>query len=146
MRARVLAVSMLVVQGAVAAGSAIWGGVASKTGLGRALLWAGVGIILSTILGFVLRLPEECIDLTPWNHWHLPFVVGADADGGPVLVTVEYHVHPERRSEFIKTMRQYGHPAPRRRVAMGNLSRSRDPRPLCRDICREFVGGTPSSA
>jgi MFS family permease len=107
-RARVLAVSILVVQGAVAAGSAAWGALASRTGLGRALLWAGVGTILSTILGFVLRLPEECIDLTPWNHWRLPLVVGADADGGPVLVTVEYHVHPERGSEFIKTMRQYG--------------------------------------
>jgi hypothetical protein len=107
-RARVLGVSMLVVQGAVAAGSAAWGAVASKTGLGRALLWAGVGTILSTISGFVLRLPEECIDLTPWNHWRLPLVVGADADGGPVLVAVEYHVHPEHGSEFIKTMRQYG--------------------------------------
>jgi hypothetical protein len=35
-------------------------------------------------------------------------VVGADADAGPVLVTVEYQVHPERASEFIKTMRKYG--------------------------------------
>ena len=107
-RARVLAVSMLVVQGAIAAGSAVWGGVASKTGLGGALLWAGVGTMLSTILGFVLRMPDESVDLTPWNHWRLPLVVGADADGGPVLVTVEYHVHPERRSEFAKTMRQFG--------------------------------------
>src|ERR1700721_21600 len=64
-RARGLAVSMLVVQGAVAAGSAAWGGVASKTGLGRALLWAGVGTILSTILGFVLPLPRPVFDATP---------------------------------------------------------------------------------
>src|SRR5882762_8281239 len=107
-RARVLAVSMLVFQGAVAAGSATWGAVAARDGLGRALLWAGVGTILSTILGLFLRLPNESIDLTPWNHWRLPLVVAADTDGGPVLVTVEYHVNPERLSEYIKTMRQYG--------------------------------------
>src|SRR5712692_1730142 len=107
-RARVLAVSMLVFQGAVAAGSATWGAVAARDGLGKALLWAGVGTILSTILGLFLRLPDESIDLTAWNHWRLPLVVAADTDGGPVLVTVEYHVNPERLSEFIKTMRQYG--------------------------------------
>src|ERR1700681_1836978 len=107
-RARVLAVSMLVFQGAVAAGSATWGAVAARAGLGKALLSAGAGTILSTVLGFFLRLPDESIDLTPWNHWRLPLVIGADADGGPVLVTVEYHVNPERVSEFIETMRQYG--------------------------------------
>src|SRR5260370_3652546 len=69
---------------------------------------AGVGTILSTVLGLFLRLPNESIDLTPWNHWRLPLVVDSDADAGPVLVTVEYHVKPERVPELIKTMRQYG--------------------------------------
>ena len=108
-RARVLAVSMLVFQGGIAAGSATWGAVAARVGLGQALLWAGIGTILSTVLGLFLRLPDVSIDLTPWNHWRLPAVVAADADaGGPVLVTVEYHVDPERAPEFIKTMREYG--------------------------------------
>src|SRR5258705_2722968 len=66
-RARVLAISMLVFQGAVAAGSATWGAVAARVGLGTALLWAGIGKILSTVLGLFLRLPEAGIDLTPWN-------------------------------------------------------------------------------
>src|SRR5258708_3453638 len=88
---RVLAVSMLEFQGAVAAGSATWGAVAAWAGLGKALVWAGVGTILSAVLGFFLRLPDESIDFTPWNHWRLPLVIGADADGGPVLVNVEYH-------------------------------------------------------
>jgi hypothetical protein len=107
-RARVLAVSMLVFQGAVAAGSAAWGAVAARAGLGTALLWAGIGTILSTALGLFLRLPDANIDLTPWNHWRLPSIVDTNADAGPILVTVEYHVDPERVSEFIKTMRQYG--------------------------------------
>src|SRR5450755_3163604 len=74
----------------------------------RSLLRAGIGTIVSTILGLVLRLPSESVDLTPWNHWRMPLVVGADADDGPVLVTVEYHVNPEQISEFIETMRKYG--------------------------------------
>src|SRR5229473_2671008 len=106
-RARVLAVAMLVFQGSVAAGSATWGALAARVGVERALLWAGVGAMVSTLLALFLRLSNVSLDLTPWNHWRAP-VVGPDIDfEGPVLVTVEYHVNPERLSEFIKTMRQY---------------------------------------
>jgi MFS family permease len=107
-RARVLAVALLVFQGGVAAGSATWGAVAERAGLGRALLWAGIGTILSTILGLFRRLPDISIDLTPWNHWRMPSIVDADNLAGPVLVTVEYHVDPGRAADFIETMRQYG--------------------------------------
>jgi MFS family permease len=108
-RARVLGISMLVFQGAVAAGSATWGAIALRVGINGALLWAGIGAFLSMVLGLFLRLPDASIDLTPWNHWRLPTVVDVSAnDGGPVLVTVEYHVDPARVPEFIKTMHEYG--------------------------------------
>ena len=108
-RARVLAVSMLVFQGAVAAGSATWGAIAARAGLEAALLCAGIGTILSTVLGLFLRLPEGSVDLTPWNHWRLPLVSAANtAADGPVLVTVEYQVDPGQVSEFLKTIHQYG--------------------------------------
>ena len=108
-RARVLAVSMLVFQGAVAAGSATWGAVAARAGLRTALLYAGIGVIMTTALGLFFPMAEASVDLTPWNHWRLPAVFDINADaGGPVLVTVEYHVDPDRLTEFIKTMHQYG--------------------------------------
>lgn len=108
-RARVLAISMLVFQGAVAAGSATWGAVAARAGLSKALLWAGIGAIATTGLGIFLRLPDLSVDLTPWNHWRMPRIIDANVDaGGPVLVTVEYRVDPERVPEFIKTMHAYG--------------------------------------
>jgi len=107
-RARVLAVSLLVFQGGVAAGSATWGALAARVGLDKALLWAGAGTILSTVLGLFLRLPDVNLDLTPWNHWRVPSVADADAEAGPVLVTVEYHVDPSRVADFVETMRQYG--------------------------------------
>src|SRR5579862_2717845 len=108
-RARVLAISMLVFQGAVAAGSATWGAAAARAGLNTALLWAGIGTVLSTALGLFLRLPDQGIDLASWNHWRLPAVPEEISDVvGPVLVTVEYHVDVARVPEFIKTMHEYG--------------------------------------
>jgi MFS family permease len=108
-RARVLAVSMLVFQGAVAAGSAAWGSAAAKFGIGNALLWAGVGTIATTALGFLLPLPETGIDLTPWNHWRMPAAIPTEIDdAGPVLVTVVYFVDPDRVAEFMKTIHEYG--------------------------------------
>jgi MFS family permease len=107
-RARVLAVSMLVLQGAVAGGSATWGAVAARAGLDRALQLAGAGVVLSTVLALFLRLSDANVDLTPWNHWRAP-VVGEDIIfEGPILVTVEYEVAIERVADFIETMNQYG--------------------------------------
>jgi Transmembrane secretion effector len=105
-RARVLAVSLLVFQGAVAGGSAVWGTVAAHTGITRALLWVGAGAILSAGTALFLRVPDVGPDLTPWNHWRLP-PVQTDVDG-PVLVTVEYDVTPGSESEFLTAMREYG--------------------------------------
>jgi len=107
-RARVLAVSLLVFQGGVAAGSATWGALAARVGLDRALLWSGIGTILSTVFGLFLRLPDVILDLTPWNHWRVPSIADVDAEAGPVLVTVEYHVDPNRVADFVETMRKYG--------------------------------------
>jgi MFS family permease len=108
-RARVLAVSMLISQGAVAAGSALWGTVAARAGVSTALLWAGAGALAATAVGLFFRMPEASLDLTPWNHWKLPAVVGGDLEAsGPVLVVLEYHVDPERVDDFLQAMRQYG--------------------------------------
>jgi MFS family permease len=110
-RARVLAVSMLVFQGAMAAGSATWGALATRTGIHVALICAGIGTIASTILGKFLKLPEATVDLTPWAHWRVPTPVTEDpdvADAGPVLVTVEYHVVSEQRDSFIEAIYEFG--------------------------------------
>jgi predicted MFS family arabinose efflux permease len=107
-RARVLAIFMLVFQGAVAAGSATWGAVAARAGVSRALLWAGVGTILTTGLALFLRLSDGDVDLTPWNHWRTP-VIAADVDlEGPILVAIEYDVAPDQVAEFLRTMHEYG--------------------------------------
>jgi hypothetical protein len=110
-RARVLAVAMLVFQGAMAAGSATWGAVASRTSIHTALVCAGLGTIGSTFLGLFLKLPEGTVDLTPWIHWRVPVIpaeIAADTDTGPILVTVEYSVEPAQQAAFLQAIYEYG--------------------------------------
>jgi MFS family permease len=107
-RARVLAVFILVFQGSFALGSAVWGGVAERVGVGPALVAAGIGTIASAVLVLFAKLPDAPADLSPWNHWRMPVVVREDnLEQGPVLVTVEYFVIPERNAEFVDAIHQY---------------------------------------
>jgi MFS family permease len=109
-RARVLAVFILVSQGSMALGSAAWGAVAQRAGLRTALMWAGLGIIATTVLALFAKLPDATSDLSPWNHWRAPVVVqeiGPELERGPVLVTVEYVVARERKEEFVEAIHHY---------------------------------------
>ena len=110
-RARVLAIFMLVYQGSYALGAAAWGTVAQRSGIEIALVCAGLGTIASTAIALVAKLPDSTVDLSPWNHWRMPVVInegGSDLEKGPVLVTVEYTVNPKRTAEFVDTMHEYG--------------------------------------
>src|SRR5437870_3653578 len=71
-RARVLAIFMLVSQGGLAAGSILWGEVASRVSIDAALMWAGLATIATTALGFVAKLPDRIADVSPWAHWRMP--------------------------------------------------------------------------
>jgi MFS family permease len=109
-RARVLAVFMLVFQGGMAAGSAVWGAVGQHAGIPTALMWAGLGAIATTGLGLLWRLPDTTMDVTPWNHWRMPVIADGlefGLESGPVLVTVEYIVDRDHASDFLKAMRHY---------------------------------------
>src|SRR5262249_21612689 len=103
----VLAIFILVFQGAIAAGSALWGSLAEGSGVAIALRWAGLGSLATIGLGFVWRLPQATLDMTPWNHWRMPVVpdgLELSDESGPVLVTVEYFVARERLSDFLRTI------------------------------------------
>jgi len=109
-RARVLAMFLLVFQGSVAAGSAFWGAVAQRIGVQSALHWAGLGAIASVGLALTFRLPNAAADLSPGLHWRIPSMVAdiaAGDDPGPVLVTVEYIVPSERQAEFETLIQRY---------------------------------------
>ena len=110
-RARVLAIFILVYQGSYALGTAAWGALAQRSGVGTALVYAGLGTIASAAIALFARLPDSTADLSPWNHWRMPVVIGdigADVEKGPVLVTIEYTVIQKRRAEFVDAMHEYG--------------------------------------
>ena len=109
-RARVLSIFTLVYMGSFALGSAFWGGVAQRRGIGLALIYSGFGTVGSVILTFFARLPDSTADLSPWNHWRMPVIVkevGAELLEGPVLVTIEYSVVCGQEAEFIGVIRKY---------------------------------------
>ena len=110
-RARVLALFLLVTQGGLAAGSVLWGTVGSRAGIAVALLSAGLATLATTPLGLLFPLPSHVGDVTPWNHWRMPAFTGTTsprADEGPVLVTVEYRVAAADTHAFLEAMHEYG--------------------------------------
>jgi len=108
-RARVLAIFLLVTQGGLAVGSAVWGAIASSASIDTALVWAGFGTLATTVLGLWIPLPDGAADPSPWNHWRMPAIVADLApslDQGPVLVTVSYRVDLENCHSFLQAMRK----------------------------------------
>jgi len=110
-RARILAVFLLMFQGGLAIGSAFWGALAARAGIGTVFLIAGVSTTATAALGLVARFPNVPIDLSVWNHWRMPAIRRDTAPSlaeGPVLVTVEYQVPPHDAQRFLRAMEQYG--------------------------------------
>ena len=105
-RARAMAVYLLVFQGAMAVGSVIWGAVANRLGLRTTLLAAGVTLLAAALSTMHLRLAGlREFDTRPSLHQPEPILVlERDHDHGPVLVTVEYRIDPERGREFAHAM------------------------------------------
>jgi MFS family permease len=107
-RARVLAVYLFVFQGSVAAGSTLWGYMASRTSVHQTLLIASVGTGACLLLGPLFRLPNTNVDLSTWNHWVKPAMIEEPApDQGPVLVTVKYIIDPAKAAEFLHHINKY---------------------------------------
>ncbi|MFF4961039.1 MFS transporter [Streptomyces sp. NPDC001222] len=105
-RARGLAVYLLVFQGGQALTAPLWGAVADWVGLSACLLIAGAVMLLSA--ASVRRWPlhdAEGINPSPSDHWPAPPLVfePGEADG-PVLVSVVYRVPADKRTEFTDRM------------------------------------------
>ncbi len=105
-RARALALYLLVFQAAMAVGSVIWGEVATRFGLRTTLLSAGITLCVAAAATMRLRLtgPVE-LDTTPSMHLPEPaLLVERHPDHGPVLVTVEYSIDANNGAQFAEAM------------------------------------------
>jgi MFS family permease len=109
-RGRGLAMFVTVFFGAMTAGSALWGQLASVLGLPTAHFIAAVGAILGIAVTWRWKLQSGMgVDLAPSMHWPAPVLaIDAEPDRGPVLVTVEYRIDPEKSDAFLTAIRDLG--------------------------------------
>ncbi|ACO80356.1 major facilitator transpoter [Azotobacter vinelandii CA] len=107
-RARALAVYILVFFGSMAAGGTLWGLVASRASIPFALLCAAALLALGLLVALRFHLPvTEAEDLAPSLHWPAPILAeGLDRERGPVVVTLEYDIDPRRAAAFQQAMEE----------------------------------------
>lgn len=107
-RARALSAYMLVFFGGLAFGASTWGSLADALSPRWALTIAA--LLVAAGLTSALRFRLGKVDpsrLAPSRHWPAPLIaVDPEPDGGPVLVTVEYRIDPERTREFELAMQK----------------------------------------
>jgi predicted MFS family arabinose efflux permease len=105
-RARALAIYLLVFQGGQAVGSVVWGALAGLVSTEVSLLTAAAVLLLGLATLPILRLPDTSrFDPSHSTHWPAPeLVIDPDEQSGAVLVTVEYHVLADRIDDFLKSM------------------------------------------
>jgi MFS family permease len=109
-RARALALYIVVFSGGMAVGSLGWGTLAQQTSTSLALVVAAAGTVLAALFGLRFKLGEAAnVNVTPSGHWPQPVLVEEIAgDRGPVLVTIEYRIALDRREDFLCLMHTLG--------------------------------------
>src|SRR4051794_331311 len=109
-RARVMAIYLMVFQAGIAGGSALWGEVASYAGLDVAYFGIAGGLVLGAALALRLKPASgQVADFTTARHWPEPVVADEPPlDAGPVMVQVEYCVDAPRAEAFRTAMAELG--------------------------------------
>ncbi|WP_236046535.1 MFS transporter [Streptacidiphilus fuscans] len=107
-RARGLAVYLIVFMGGQGIGSLVWGAVAGAAGLTQALL-AAAGLLVATtvtLLWWPVIHPTAPLDRSVVSTWPEPaLVLDAVPDDTPVLVLIDYTVAPGDVDAFVAAMR-----------------------------------------
>ena len=102
--ARGPSIYLLIYQGSIALGSAIWGLVAQYYGVQYAFLFAAIGAIFSLVVVIKYKLTGDLKDInkTPSRHWPEPMmVIEPNLQDGPVLVKLGYRIHPKTLDDFV---------------------------------------------
>ena len=107
-RARGLAILLMVFFGSMTVGATLWGQVAEHASITIALTAAAIGIIL--VLPFMrnVKLGQgQDFDLTPAMHWAaIPERPNDDQDQGPVLILIDYRIEDEQTSDFLTAVHE----------------------------------------
>ena len=105
-RARGFAIYMVTFTGSMTVGALVWGFVAQTVGLQQTFLLSAAALLGGVAAGIFLRVPDTGhLDREPAVYWpEARLAVDPQPDSGPVLVTVEFTVTPERESAFLEAM------------------------------------------
>lgn len=106
-RARAIAVYLMVFLGTQAVAAPVWGLVTQYAGLRTALLGAALLVLVSVVLGLRLQVPEsQGLDRSPLAFWDTPRLqVDPSTVDGPVVVSIQYEVTDAERTAFLESMR-----------------------------------------
>lgn len=108
-RARGLAVYLMMFFGSLSLGSAFWGQVSSHSSNAAALMCAAALLVALIPFTSKARLGRgESLDLSPSLHWPTPSLPAdkseTEGDWGPVLVTITYCVAREDQANFLQAL------------------------------------------
>ena len=124
--ARALALYQTATFGGIAAGSWVWGEVATARGWDGALAIAAAVLVGGAVIGLWLRTPDlEALNLDPANRFREP-ALALDLRGrsGPIFVMVDYRIDQADTPEFLRLMAERR--AIRRRDGARNWALLRD--------------------
>ena len=107
-KARVMAVYLLIFTGGLAVGSALWGFVATRFGVSAALSSAAVGLLVGLVATWRNTLVGEVnLSLAPSMHWPEPIVlIDPQPEEGPAVTYLEYRIDPKKADEFLQAMKE----------------------------------------
>jgi MFS family permease len=98
---------LVVFQGGTAAGSALAGLLAEHAGLPATMAITAGGLMIGPLAGLRYRLhPIAPDELMPSGDWAPPVLVGPEAPGGPVQVTVEYFALAGHEDELMAVLEE----------------------------------------
>jgi hypothetical protein len=105
-RARGIAIYLMVFLGSQALASPIWGLVTQNLGLQVAIATAAALVAVSAAAGLVLKVPDnEHLDPTPLAYWGPAAVaLEPEPDAGPIVVSIEYEVSADQEADFLSAM------------------------------------------
>jgi MFS family permease len=105
-RARAIAIYLMVFLGSQAVASPIWGLVTQHFGLRVAILAAASLVGVSAAAGLVLKVPEnEHLDRSPVAYWGAATVaLEPEPNAGPIVVSIEYEVSADQEAGFLLAM------------------------------------------
>jgi MFS family permease len=122
---RAVAAYQASISGGIAIGSWIWGHIAQGEGVSVALLGSAVVMTSTVVLGRWVRIP------TPTGGTHAMIEVGRvdsalalTERSGPIVIEVEYRIHPDDARAFYRTMQALD--TARRRIGAYGWSIARD--------------------